>query len=339
MGNGIGSSNWHPPLKWDPRNIAKSWMSFCSTIMDPIMSMTLWQGGPPPWMMSGGSFNFSNNNSIWNFNQPYNITQNWNTGDSFTSNTSSSSSSTQTQEEQDEAEAKKRQLNKKFEILKRYLEDFESTLDEMDDTEGTLKVKINRLLKGAVTQENYDKLLDIFNENKVGDNVKNKFLESISASKDENFIKKVKQECWTHKDWSSQITITQDNVLQYLATLKIVSKNIPIGTFVNRSMDPDNKKEDLEAHLGKIQKTLLLLAENTYDNKKLSEASKQNLKVAIDKIKNCNPNTVLNKNKYSPYEKDLLNLSALIEKSKREIFEKEHEFLGLKITEPDKPET
>ena len=176
MGNGI---NGQIPKNWNPQKIINNWRNFCTSILpfDSIMAFTLWQGGPPIFdrnlWMNGG-------NSIWNQGEPWGTASTWGTWDSFIPSTRSSSAASttqttpETQEEKDKAEAKRVQLNKKFEVLKNILQDYASTLDEMNDSEGTLKVKINRLIGSSITQENYDKLVEVFKENNIGEKLKPK---------------------------------------------------------------------------------------------------------------------------------------------------------------------
>lgn len=344
MGNGI---NGQIPKNWNPQKIINNWRNFCTSILpfDSIMAFTLWQGGPPIFdrnlWMNGG-------NSIWNKGQPWGTASTWGTWDSFIPSTRSSSAASttqttsETQEEKDKAEAKRVQLNKKFEVLKNILQDYASTLDEMNDSEGTLKVKINRLIGNSITQENYDKLVEVFKENNIGEKLKTDILNSMLPSENSSFKKKISKDCWTKKEWTAQIRITKDNVLEYMATFNALAKGNLVGTLLNRTNDKDaegnktNNRDKIVEHLNDMQKSLIELAEDICNNSKVSDETKQSLEQAVNKLKPAKVDEALCKANYKNYQAKLANLFNLTRIANLEKFEKEHEFLGLTFSEEEK---
>lgn len=338
MGNNI-ESNRHT-IKYSPQNIMKKWMGFCASFMDPILSMTLWQGGPPPWVFGAGNMNFSNN-SVWNMAFPW--TGGAGIGDSFVQS-SSSSSTTKTQEEKDKEEFKKEQLGKKIDKLKKILNEYKATLNKDVESEYLVIKEIERTVNtSGATQENYDKLVKIFKENNIGDKLKTDVLESMLSSEDRSFRKKISNDCWTKKNWSSKVNVTEDNVLEYIATFNEISKGKLVATLLNRTLDKDpttkkntNDRDKIVEHLEDIQNSLIKVAQDICDGSFISDETKENLGQAIDKLKNSSPDAALCKANYQDYQEKLANLFNLTRKAKIESFEKEHEHLELTFSEDEK---
>ncbi len=348
MGNGIyGNGDWHPPLKLDSSNIVEPWRNFCLSIADPIMSMTLWQGGPPTWLIGGGNINLpTSNNSVWNMYQNNGV-QPWANRDAFVPSTtipyapsSTSEDVNLTPEERDAEEFKKEQLKKKIDKLKTILNDFKDTLDRNVESDFLLIKKIERATgNSSITQEQLDELKKIYDDNNLSENVKTKFLETISVSQDEDFVKNVNKDCWMNENWVAQTRITEDNVLQYIITFDSISRKGQVGSGIieklrlQKEYFSEKNKGAVVAHVKSIQTNLVSLAEKLYNDKSLGETTKQSLQNAINKIKNCVPEQNLCVSNEDTYEKNLLALCEQIKKAKTEIFEKEHEFLGLKFDE------
>ena len=343
MGNGI---NGQMPSNWNPQNVINQWRNFCSSMMplDSIMAFTLWQGGPPqfngtPWM--------NTSTSIWNNASFGGMAPTWGSWDSFVptvaSKTTNTETSTQTQEEKDKAEFEKEQLGKKMDKLKKILNDYKATLDSNVEADYLIIKNIERAVNNSnVTQENYDKLLEIFNTNNIESSLKDKTLKSMLVSEDTSFKNKVSKDCWTKKNWSAQLRVTEDNVLEYMATFNNISKGNFVGTLFNRTNDKgsDNKKTNerskIVEHLNDIQKSLIAVAQNICDNSDISDDSKQNLQKSIDTLKGSKPDEALYASNYKDYEKKLAELFNLTRAAKLESVEKEYEFLGISFSDDEK---
>ncbi len=161
-------------IEWNPDNVVKSWMGVCQGFQGlPFISQTLWQVGPMPWLT--------------NFSQGWFGNANWgNTSDTVEiSNGNKKTRTPKTDaEKKHEAEEKKaekrkkdfeqKELKEKHEKLKPLLVSYKETLDKAykKETDSTKKEElynqiedINECVK-SVTKDNYEKMLEIYNENK-----------------------------------------------------------------------------------------------------------------------------------------------------------------------------
>jgi len=345
MGNGI---NGQVPKSWDPQDFINNWKNLCTSMLpfDSIMAFTLWQGGPPG--LSNNSW-FGNSTSIWNQGQPWGTASTWGTWDSFVPSTTATSTATaetttQTQEEKDKAEFEKEQLGKKMDKLKKILNDYKSTLNRDVEADFLVIKEIERVVNNtSVTQENYDKLVEVFKENNIGEKLRTDVLNSMSPSKNSSFNKKINKECWTKENWSAQVRVTKDNVLEYMATFNKTSNRNFVGTLLNRIIinkdaegKPSNDRAKIVEQLNDIQKSLIELAQDICNNSDISDESKKGLEKAIDTLKASSPDEALKKENWLSYQKKLANLFNLTRSASLEKFEKEHEFLGLTFSEEEK---
>lgn len=288
MGNGINN--------WDPNNLFGSWRNVCMNFdrMMPFMGQTLWQVGPMPWMMNNNGM-FAN--SLWG--QVGDFTQ-FNGSASSTSN-DPAKNTTQTHEERRAAHIKKVELEKKFDKVLKVLNEYVETLDDSPEKTG-LKFDIDAY-DNSKTEENYAKLLEVYNENK--DKIKTSLIEN------EKLTAKEKADLTTAVT-NLDISINDDNDKTYssilksgLAGLKDDVDVLDLISTYNTKKDtgkPDfitaivskyktsanEKKSSFETLADKIEIALEAKYNAIKDNNYLSDETKKDLKKAFENFDSLN---------------------------------------------------